>query len=50
MRSKHWFYTLPLRLRSLFRRERAEQELSDELQYPSRAKNSGIHRRGLDAR
>ena len=33
MRPKHWFYTLPLRLRSLFRRERAEQELSEELQF-----------------
>ncbi len=33
MRPKHWFYTLPLRLRSLFRRDRTEQELSDELGY-----------------
>jgi hypothetical protein len=26
-----WFYKLPLRLRSLFRRSRVEQELSEEL-------------------
>src|ERR1700758_4531280 len=26
-----WFYTLPLRLRSLFRREQVDQELRDEL-------------------
>ncbi|HEV2987981.1 MAG TPA: ABC transporter permease, partial [Candidatus Angelobacter sp.] len=28
-----WFYMLPLRLRSVFRRQRADQELSDELQF-----------------
>ncbi len=28
-----WFYRLPLRLRSLFRRGRVEQELSDELRF-----------------
>jgi predicted permease len=33
MRPKKWFYTLPLRLRSLFRRDRVEQDLSDELQF-----------------
>src|SRR5690242_17379739 len=33
MRLEHWFYTLPLRLRSVFRREQVEQELDDELQY-----------------
>jgi putative ABC transport system permease protein len=33
MRAKHWFYTLPLRLRSLFRREHAERDLSEELGY-----------------
>ncbi len=33
MRLEHWFYTLPLRLRSLFRRRHVEQELDDELQY-----------------
>jgi predicted permease len=33
MRMKHWFYTAPLRLRSLFRRQRVEQDLDEELQY-----------------
>lgn len=33
MRPNHWLYTIPLRVRSLFRRNEVEQELSDELQY-----------------
>ena len=33
MRIKHWFYTVPLRLRSLFRRRQVEQELDEELRY-----------------
>ncbi len=33
MRLEHWFYTIPLRLRSLFRRRNVEQELNDELQF-----------------
>src|SRR5271155_1910164 len=33
MRPKHWIYTLPLRLRSLFRRQAADQELDEELRY-----------------
>jgi hypothetical protein len=33
MRFTHWFYTLPLRLRSLFRRNQVEQELDEELRY-----------------
>src|SRR5438128_872932 len=28
-----WLYTVPLRLRSLFRRRREEQELDDEMRY-----------------
>src|SRR5437016_13023051 len=31
MRPVHWLYTIPLRLRSLFRRRQADQELDDEL-------------------
>src|SRR5262245_50373102 len=31
MRPVHWVYTIPLRLRSLFRGTQAEQELDDEL-------------------
>ena len=33
MRIEHWFYELPLRMRSLFRRPEVEQELDEELQY-----------------
>ena len=33
MRPEHWLYTIPLRLRSLFRRTNVEQELSEELQF-----------------
>jgi predicted permease len=31
MRPEHWLYTIPLRLRSLFRQAQADQELDDEL-------------------
>ena len=31
MRPEHWVYTIPLRLRSLFRRAQADQELDEEL-------------------
>lgn len=30
---ERWFYTIPLRLRSLFRRSQVEQELDEELSY-----------------
>jgi len=33
MRFEHWIYTLPLRLRSLLRGARVEQELDEELRY-----------------
>jgi predicted permease len=33
MRPNHWIYTVPLRLRSLFRRKSVEQELDDELRF-----------------
>jgi putative ABC transport system permease protein len=33
MRLTRWFYTIPLRLRSLFRRPQVEQELDEELHY-----------------
>ncbi len=29
---EHWFYTIPLRFRSVFRRNRMERELEEELQ------------------
>lgn len=31
MRSEHWLYTIPLRLRSLFRRRQLDRELDEEL-------------------
>ncbi len=31
MRPEHWLYTIPLRLRSLFRRAQADEQLDDEL-------------------
>jgi len=33
MRPKHWMYTVPLRLRSLFRQRATDQELDEELRY-----------------
>lgn len=33
MRFEHWLYTLPLRARSLFRRNQVERELDEELRY-----------------
>lgn len=33
MRWTRWFYTLPLRLRSLFRRDRVERELDEEFEF-----------------
>ena len=33
MRLEHWWYTIPLRLRSLFRRDRVEDELQEELRF-----------------
>jgi predicted permease len=33
MRGGHWSYTIPLRLRSLFRRQRVEDELDEELRF-----------------
>src|SRR5262249_41702559 len=32
MRFEHWLYSIPLRFRSLFRRDAVERELDDELQ------------------
>ena len=33
MRWEHWIYTIPLRLRSILRRSRVEQELEEELRF-----------------
>jgi hypothetical protein len=33
LRFERWLYSIPLRVRSLFRRDDVEQELDDELQF-----------------
>ncbi len=33
MRSEHWIYTIPLRMKSLFRRKHVEKELDEELRF-----------------
>jgi hypothetical protein len=47
MRLEHWFYTAPLRLRSLFRHREVEQELDEELQYHLERKIEENIARGL---
>ena len=47
MRLEHWFYAVPLRLRSLLRRRQVEQELDDELQYHLERKMEEYIARGL---
>jgi predicted permease len=48
MRVQHWFYTIPLRLRSIFRRRQVERELDEELQYHLDNKIEELLSRGLD--
>ena len=50
MRIEHWFYAVPLRLRSLFRRKRVEQDLDEELQYHLERKIEEYIARGLTPR
>ena len=33
MRIEHWWFTLPLRLKSILRRNHVEQELDEEMQF-----------------
>src|SRR5579884_1925342 len=47
MGAEHWLYALPLRLRSLFRRSRVEQELDEELQFHLEQKTAEYEARGL---
>ena len=49
MRIEHWFYSLPLRLRSLFRRSQVDQELSEELSYHIEQKTSQLIAAGMPA-
>jgi len=48
MRVQHWFYTIPLRLRSIFRRRQVEHDLDEELQYHLDKKTEELLSRGLD--
>src|SRR5215469_2296320 len=48
MRLQHWFYTIPLRLRSIFRRRQVERDLDEELQYHLDKKIEESLSRGLD--
>jgi len=50
MRPEHWLYTIPLRLRSLFRRKNVESELNEELQYHLEQKIEEGIARGLSPR
>ena len=47
MRIEHWLYSIPLRLRSLLRRTRVEQELDEELQFHLEHKIEEYRARGL---
>ena len=49
MRPQHWIYTVPLRLRSLFRRARVERELANELQYHVDCRTDELIRGGMTA-
>ena len=47
MRLERWIYTIPLRLRSLFRRNRVEQELDEELRYHLERKTKEFLTQGM---
>ena len=47
MRPEHWFYTIPLRLRSLFRRRQTDLELDDELRDQIERKREEYVEQGL---
>ena len=47
MRPEHWLFTIPLRLRSLFRRAQADQELDDELRYHLERKTEEYVAKGM---
>src|SRR5271155_2293316 len=47
MRPEHWLYTIPLRLRSLFRWGQADQELDDELSDHLERKTEEYAARGM---
>src|ERR1044071_8911632 len=49
MRLQRWFYIMPLRLRSLLRRGRVEQELDEELRYHLERQIEDNLARGMNA-
>ncbi len=49
MRLEHWLYTLPLRLRSLFRARQVDRDLDDEMQYHMERLTQEHLARGLSA-
>jgi hypothetical protein len=50
MRMEHWWYTLPLRLKSILRGGRVEQELDEELQFHLEHKIEEGIARGLSSK
>ena len=49
MRLEHWLYTIPLRLRSLFRRDHVEGELDEEVRFHIERQIADATARGEDA-
>ena len=49
MRLEHWLYTIPLRLRSLFRRDHVESELDEEIRFHIERQIAEATARGEDA-
>jgi predicted permease len=47
MRPEHWIYTLPLRIRSLFRRQQVDQDLEEEIRDHLERKTADYIARGL---
>jgi putative ABC transport system permease protein len=47
MRPQHWLYTIPLRVRSLFKRRAADNDLDDELQFHLEQKTQEFISKGL---
>lgn len=47
MRAEHWWYAMPLRLRSLFRRREVERDLDDELRFHIDAQITQFIARGM---
>src|SRR6266404_2316945 len=47
MRPEHWLYTIPLRLRSLFRRAQVDREVDDELRDHLERKTEEYIARGM---